>query len=163
MLLVYHAKLLALLQNWHKDRVNILRPSLDMRATGGAPPSSELHKRLASRTNGNLDWWQDDLEQYRLGDVWTGQIQLDWLYAKVLVNSVASKNLWGGADEGRLREASRGLAVDSAMQLLRRCAAWTPREDLTNLPHAYLRVSRLCRLKRVQKADILVDDRLGGQ
>ena len=140
-LLVFHARLIALLLDWQKSRFEIQRPDSTQAQFDPPPSPSYAHKRLASRTNASLDWWQDDLKAYRLDAIWTRQIQLDYLNAKVLVNSVAYKNIWGGPDEDRLREANRAFAVDAAYQLLRRCMAWTPPDAVTNLPQVYLRVS----------------------
>ena len=142
-LLVFHARLLALLRTWQRERSETHRSTASGSESISPPSTSRSHKRLASRTNASLDWWQEDLKLYNLEMDWTAQIQLDWLNAKVLVNSVASKNLWGGPDEDRLREASRAWAVDAAMQLLQRCSEWSPADTLTNLPHAYLRVSNV--------------------
>ena len=96
---------------------------------------------MASKTNAALDWWNDDLNSYRLDPVWTKQIMIDFLNGKVLVNSVASKNIWGGMDDDRLREGTRAMGVDAAFQLLRKCVEWSPPEAVTNLPQTYLWVS----------------------
>ncbi|ORX37401.1 hypothetical protein BD324DRAFT_626030 [Kockovaella imperatae] len=141
-LLVFHARLIALLLDWQRARSEVGRsdPATSNSSFDAAPSPSYSHKRLASRLNASLDWWQDDLKAYRLDEAWTRQIQLDYLHAKILVNSTASKNIWGGVDEDRLREANRAFVVDAAYQLLRRCIAWSPPEAMTNLPQAYLRM-----------------------
>ena len=141
-LLVFHARLISALLEWRRSVAEIARQ--DFAQLPGANPLASMsysHKRLASRTNAALDWWQDDLKSYRLDESWMKQIQLDHLNVKVLVNSVASKNIGGGPDEDRLKEANRAFAVDAGYQLLRRCMAWSPPESIINLPQVYLKVS----------------------
>ena len=100
------------------------------------------HIRLAKRINAQLDWWSEDFKSFRVPAEQTAQIHLDWLHAKHLVNSVASKYIIASdPEEEAFGDASRVLAFDCALQLLQRCAVWSPPKDLTNLPHPYVRVS----------------------
>lgn len=133
-LLVCHSRLLVVLFRWLKDRLEMPRRT---------DPSSNVSaiKRLSQRTNQHLDWWVEDLRAYNMEPSWTQQIMLDWLHAKTLVNSLLFKNMWGGSDEDRLREQSRGVAVDSAVQFLRRAVAWDRPKTISQLPNVYYRVS----------------------
>ena len=163
-LLVFHARLISTLLEWRKSLAEIARQDYTRRpGTTPLAAMSYSHKRLASRTNASLDWWQDDLKSYRLDDIWTRQIQIDFLNAKVLVNSMASKNIGGGPEEDRLKEANRAFGVDAAYQLLRRCIAWSPPESIINLPQVYLKVGTefLAHNWNRAKLDSFADDRYG--
>jgi hypothetical protein len=129
-----------MLLQWLKDRHDMRRNPDD---ASGADVAVRAHIRLAERANQNLDWWAEDLKVYGLENERTRQIQLDWLHAKHLVNSVCAKNVYGMPKAEALKELSRVLAIDSAVQLLQRCASWSPAEALTLLPHVYYRVSRV--------------------
>jgi hypothetical protein len=94
------------------------------------------------------------------------QIELDWLHARMCVNYVAAKMVWnagatgtggGTLGEGRsngagasgtgslgaqaLWKSFMGVGLDAGFELLQRCASWTPKEGLVELPFVYYKVS----------------------
>jgi len=133
-LLVFHARLITLLRDWYHSQCQ-----LSMNKPDNAPLLSG-HSRLASTFNAQLEWWRANLEVHCLDDVWTRQIDIFWLFARMLVNATTAKILLNGSNT-RLRSASLAYSVEAAIGLLERCSAWDPGDDLTNLPPSYLSVS----------------------
>jgi len=137
-LLGFHARLLAHMIRWLIDRCGITRGD-------GAPETRDAfvaaHKRLADRTNSFLEWWAEDLKLYAFPAETMQQISLDYLNARTLVNSVLASSLVDSPAEQALWERSKAVAVECALQVLKRCRAWTPAASLINLPHVYYRVS----------------------
>ncbi|KAK8866107.1 hypothetical protein IAR55_001258 [Kwoniella newhampshirensis] len=155
-LLTFHARLMTILNEW-RHRLELILTE------GGVSQPNPAHyipplKRLASRVNGQLEWWKEQFNTVRSsfgqgsmrGDhqSYSRHIEITWLFVKMSVNGTMVKCLdptiihstnqgRNGLDE-KLREASMALVVDCAMEFLEVCARWTPREDLTNLSPTYL-------------------------
>ena len=98
------------------------------------------HKRLAERTNSFLEWWAEDLKLYMYPEERTQQITLDYLNARSLVNSILASALLDAPEEQASWVKSKAVAVECALQILKRCKDWTPATSLANLPHVYYRV-----------------------
>lgn len=149
-LLTSRAKLIVLLRKWYYSRAKIdhdqnspSTPSSDCTPPRAKPTSRELwnHKRLASTTNAQLDWWRENLASHRLPPWETRQIVICYLFARVLVNSNMAVVLDGKGDNA-VRQASLALAVDAAVEFLEITAEWSSRE-LASLPTFDLYVSVL--------------------
>ncbi|WWD17687.1 hypothetical protein CI109_102128 [Kwoniella shandongensis] len=150
-LLTFHARLMTILNEWRHRLGHILSGG----ETGGGHPNPTQFipplKRLASRVNGQLEWWKEQFNTVRSSlsqnamivdqQTYTRHIEMTWLFVKMSVNGTIVKCLYQpgvGGDESRLREASSALVVDCAIEFLEICARWTPREGLMNLSPAYL-------------------------
>jgi hypothetical protein len=137
-LLAFHARLLAHMMQWLMDRLGIPRRDAISQSRTACLMA---HKRLAEQTNSLLECWNDDLKLYMYPEERTQQITLDYLNARSLVNSVLAGALTGAPEEHASWVKSKAVVVESALQLLIRCQAWTPAASLANLPHVYYRVS----------------------
>lgn len=85
-----------------------------------------------------LDLWRESLDLYGLDGVMTRQIDVFYLFARVLVHANGARQLEGDTR----RKNSYSLAADASLQLLHKCLEWDEAQ-LWNLPPFHLYVSNL--------------------
>lgn len=134
-LLTFQARLITMLRDWNHRRceIGVSRAEYAVQA--------REHRRLASNTNGFLEWWREQLDAYQIDRLWTAQIGLFWLFAKVLVNEACASHLLSPSDM-QMRTAAIGTMSDSAVKIFEMCAEWDPSSDIFSLPPSCFWVSQ---------------------